>query len=52
MRAVWAVYLSGVAAVSCAGFFSPFWFLGFVPVGVGLVWAAYDLIGETDGESS
>lgn len=54
MIRVYALYAAGVCALALAGFFSPFWFLGFVPVGVGLVWAAYDfdLVEVTDGEPS
>lgn len=49
MRRVRLAYAAGVIAGSAAGFFSPFWFLGFVPLSAGLVWAAYDLV-EADGD--
>lgn len=52
MRRIWFTYGAGVASASAAGFFSPLWFLGFVPLGAGLVWAAYDLVEVPDGESS
>lgn len=52
MRRVWATYAAGVMAGSAAGFFSPLWFLGFVPLAAGLVWAAYDLVEVPDGEPS
>lgn len=42
------VYAAGVASGSAAGFCSPLWFLGFIPLSAGLVWAAYDLV-EVDG---
>lgn len=53
-RRAYGLYLVGVAVLACAGFFSPLWFLGFLPAGVGLVWAAYDfdLVEVTDGEPS
>lgn len=50
MRWIYAAYASGVAAGSAAGFCSPAWYLGFVPLSIGLVWAAYDLIGVTDDQ--
>ena len=46
------LYALGVLAGSCVGFFSPWWFLGFLPLCVGLVWAAYDLVEVPDGEPS
>lgn len=46
-----AFYAAGVAAGAAAGFFSPLWFLGFVPLSAGLVWAAYDLVEADDGQS-
>ncbi len=54
MRRAYALYAAGVVALAVAGFLSPLWFLGFVPLGVGLVWAAYDfdLVEVTDGEPS
>ena len=52
MRAARALYALGILAGSSAGFFSPLWFLGFVPLSLGLVWAAYDLVEVTDGEPS
>jgi hypothetical protein len=54
MNRVWALYTAGVAAGSAAGFCSPFWYLGFVPIAVGAVWAAYDLVqvGDADGDTA
>lgn len=51
MRLVRTFYALGVAATSAAGFCSPAWFLGFLPLGAGLVWAAYDLVEVSDAES-
>lgn len=51
MRLVRAFYALGVAAASSAGFFSPLWYLGFLPLALGLVWAAYDLVEVPDAES-
>lgn len=42
------VYALAVAAGSLAGFLSPLWFLGFVPLCAGLLFAALYLI--DDGE--
>ena len=47
-----ALYALGVWALSLAAFCSPLWFLGFLPLGAGLIWAAYDLVEVTDGEPS
>lgn len=52
MRRVRVTYAAGVAAGSAAGFCSPLWFLGFIPLAAGLVWAAYDLVEADDDESS
>lgn len=51
MKRVWLTYAAGVAAGSAAGFCSPLWFLGFVPLSAGLVWAAYDLV-EVPGDDA
>lgn len=51
MRLVHVFYALGVVCASLAGFFSPLWFLGFMPPAIGLVWAAYDLVEVTDAES-
>jgi hypothetical protein len=42
----WLMYGLGVLAGSLAGFFSPLWYLGFVPLCVGFVYAALDLVEE------
>lgn len=52
MKRIWFAYASGVTAGSAAGFFSPLWYLGFVPLCAGLIWAAYDLVEVPDGEPS
>jgi hypothetical protein len=52
VKRVWFAYGFGVAALALVGFLSPLWFLGFLPVGAGLIWAAYDLVEVTDGEPS
>ena len=52
MRAVWLAYALGVIVGSLVGFCSPLWYLGFAPLSLGLVWAAYDLVEVPDGESS
>ena len=52
MRLAYALYTLGVLAGSAAGFCSPFWFFGFLPLCAGLVWAAYDLVEVTNGEPS
>jgi hypothetical protein len=52
VKRIWVAYASGVASLSAAGFCSPLWYLGFVPLGAGLTWAAYDLVEVDDGESS
>lgn len=44
MRRLWFTYALGVAAGAAAGFLSPFWYLGFVPVSAGLLYAFYDLV--------
>jgi hypothetical protein len=51
MIRVRAVYLLGVVLVSLCGFFSPLWWLGFLPLGAGLIWAAYDLIDAEDADA-
>lgn len=57
MRRAQAVYhtifILGAGILSLAGFFSPLWYLGFLPIGACLLWAAYDfdLVEVSDGES-
>lgn len=48
MKRVVFAYTLGVALVAVCLFLSPLWWLGFLPLGVGLVWAAYDLIDAED----
>jgi hypothetical protein len=50
MRLVHALYALGVLAASASGFLSPLWFLGFLPIAAGLLWAAYDLVEVTDAK--
>lgn len=52
MRLVWLAYGLGVIAGSLVGFLSPLWYLGFIPVSAGLIWAAYDLVEVPRAESS
>lgn len=54
MRLAHSLYALGVVAGALAGFFSPLWFLGFLPLAAGLVWAAYDfdLVEVANGEPS
>lgn len=52
MKFVWVAYSLGVVVASLAGFFSPWWFLGFVPLSAGLIWAAYDLVEVASDEPS
>jgi hypothetical protein len=42
MKAV-VLFALGVLVGSLAGFLSPWWFLGFLPLSAGLIWAAYGL---------
>lgn len=44
------IYTLGVACAALVGFLSPWWFLGFLPLSLGLVWAAYDLVEVTGAE--
>jgi hypothetical protein len=46
------MYGLGVVAGCLAGFFSPLWYLGFVPLCVGLVYAALDLVEEVPDGST
>mgnify|MGYP003349674652 FL=1 len=48
------LYTAGVAAGAAAGFCSPFRYLGFVPICVGAIWAAYDLVqvGDADADTA
>lgn len=52
MKLVWLAFALGVIAASLAGFFSPWWFLGFIPLAAGLIWAAYDLVEVASDEPS
>jgi hypothetical protein len=54
MRRDLIVYALGVVLVSLVGFFSPWWWLGFAPLGAGAIWAYYDVIDveEADGDTS
>lgn len=46
------VYALGVLCLALVGFFSPFWFLGFLPLGAGLLWASYDMVEVTRGDTT
>ena len=46
------MYALGVIAGALAGFLSPCWYLGFAPLSIGLLWAAYDLVEVPRAESS
>lgn len=50
MRLALATYALGVIFASLVGFFSPLWYLGFLPLAAGLIWAAYDLVEVPDVE--
>lgn len=55
MLKVWLLYGTGVACASLALFLFPVLgaaAFGFVPLSVGLVWAAYDLVEVAGGESA
>jgi hypothetical protein len=52
VKAVLLVYGLGVIAGSLVGFLSPLWYLGFIPLSAGLIWAAYDLVEVPRAESS
>jgi hypothetical protein len=52
MKLARTLYALGVLTGSAVGFFSPLWFLGFLPLSAGLVWAAYDLVEVTDAQPS
>lgn len=51
MKFVHLLYTLGVVLASLVGFFSPFWYFGFGPLAIGLVWAAYDLVEVSNAES-
>jgi hypothetical protein len=44
VKAVWTLYLLGIAAAALAGALSPLPWTGLLAVAAGLIWAAYDLI--------
>lgn len=50
MRLAHYLYALGVCCGALTGFLSPLWFLGFVPLSAGLVWAAYDLVEVASAE--
>lgn len=52
MKLARTLYALGVLALALTGFCSPLWYLGFLPLGAGLVWAAYDLTEVTDGDAT
>lgn len=52
MTAVRVLYVFGVVCAALVGFLSPVWYLGFIPLSAGALWAAYDLVDvkESDGK--
>jgi hypothetical protein len=44
-----ALFAAGVVLLALVGFLSPAWYLGFLPLGAGFIWAAYDLEEVADG---
>ena len=54
MRRALLTLTLGVLCLSLVGFFSPWWFLGFLPIGAALTWAGYeiDFEGGEDGKPS
>jgi hypothetical protein len=50
MTRINATYLLGVLLLATAGFLCPVWYVGFVPLGLGALWASYDLIDDGEGE--
>lgn len=52
MTREWVCYLLGVACLALVGFFSPAWYLGFLPLGLGLCWAGYDLVEVADADTA
>lgn len=44
MNRVYLTFALGLLALSLVGFLSPLWYLGFAPLGAGLLWASYDLV--------
>lgn len=45
-----SIYAAGVVCFAAAGFLSPLYYLGFIPLSVGLIWAALNLVEVTGGE--
>jgi dolichol kinase len=50
MGLVRLLFLCGVVAACLCGFLCPWWYLGFLPLSAGLIWAAYDLTEVTVAE--
>jgi hypothetical protein len=48
MRSIWLAFTAGIVLLALIGFFSPIWYLGFAPLGVGAIWASYDLIDDAE----
>lgn len=48
MNRIYLAWALGCALLALVGFFSPVWYLGFLPLGAGLLWAVYDLIDVED----
>ena len=52
MRFDLLVFCFGVVLIAAVGFLSPIWYIGFAPLGVGAIWAAYFLIGAEAGSGA
>jgi len=44
-----ALFAAGTVLLAVAGFCSPVWWAGFVPIGAALIWLSYNLEVEPDG---
>lgn len=45
-------YWLGIACLAAVGFLSPCWWLGFAPLGAGLLWAYWDVVEVGDDGDS
>lgn len=48
MKRLYSIYLLGLGLLAAAGFCSPVWYLGFIPLGAGALYATYNLIEVED----
>ncbi len=51
MNAARALYALGVLCAALVGFFCPLWYLGFLPLSAGALWAAYDLVDVKESDA-